>query len=47
MASVKKLQKEESLQIRLADGRVETRILKIEGLEPGSGELEEKTYGGN
>ena len=47
VASVKKLQKEESLQIRLADGRVETRILKIEGLEPGSGELEEETYGGN
>ena len=47
VASVKKLQKEESLQIRLADGRVETRILKIEGLEPDSGELEEETYGGN
>ena len=47
VASVKELQKEESLQIRLADGRVETRILKIEGLEPGSGELEEETYGGN
>lgn len=47
VASVKKLQKEESLQIRLADGRVETRILKIEGLEPGNGELEEETYGGN
>lgn len=47
VASVKKLQKEESLQIRLADGRVETRILKIKGLEPGSGELEEETYGGN
>ncbi len=30
VASVKELQKEESLQIRLADGRVETRILKIE-----------------
>ena len=47
VASVKELQKEESLQIRLADGRVETRILKIEGLEPGNGELEEETYGGN
>ena len=47
VASVRELQKEESLQIRLADGRVETRILKIEGLEPDSGELEEETYGGN
>ena len=47
VASVNELQKEESLQIRLADGRVETRILKIEGLEPGNGELEEETYGGN
>ena len=47
MASVKKLQKEEILSVRLADGRVETRILEIEDLEPDNRELEEETYGGN
>ncbi len=47
VASVKKLQKEEILSVRLADGRVETRILEIEDLEPDNRELEEETYGGN
>ena len=47
VASVKKLQKEEILSVRLADGRVETRILEVEDLEPGNRELEEEQYGGN
>ena len=47
VASVKKLQKEEILSVRLTDGRVETRILEVEDLEPGNRELEEEQYGGN
>ena len=47
VASVKKLQKKEILSVRLADGRVETRILEVEDLEPGNRELEEEQYGGN
>ena len=47
VASVKKLQKEEILSVRLADGLVETRILEVEDLEPGNRELEEEQYGGN
>lgn len=47
VASVKKLQKEEILSVCLADGRVETRILEVEDLEPGNRELEEEQYGGN
>lgn len=47
VASVKKLQKEEILSVRLADGWVETRILEVEDLEPGNRELEEEQYGGN
>ena len=47
VASVKKLQKEEILSVRLADGRVETRILEVEDLEPGNRELEEEQDGGH
>lgn len=47
VASVKKLQREEILSVRLADGRVETRILEIEDLKPDNRELEEEQYGGN
>lgn len=47
VASVKKLQREEILSVRLADGRVETRILEIEDLKPDNRKLEEEQYGGN